>query len=74
MNDSLLTCLQCGNQFIIKADEREKLEARGFDLPKRCPECRRHKNRDTGIMSEAWDHKRKRKQSRKEKDFFDEGI
>lgn len=38
-----LVCIQCGNEFELSRLNLSKLAARGFDLPKRCPDCRRHK-------------------------------
>lgn len=70
--DRSMVCIQCGNQFIIKTHELEKLKARGFDYPKRCIDCRKHKTRNAGNSSEDGDYKRKRKQSREEEEFFGE--
>ena len=41
-----IACIQCGNEFELSNVDRSKLAARGFDLPKRCPDCRRNKSRD----------------------------
>ena len=72
--DKSINCMQCGNQFTITSHEQERLLSKGFDLPKRCPVCRKNKNRGANDTHEEWDLKRKRKQSRKGKDFFDDGI
>lgn len=40
-----LTCVQCGNDFEFSDTHRNKLDSRGFDAPKRCPVCRKHKNK-----------------------------
>ena len=72
--DKSANCMQCGNQFTITSDERERLLSKGFDLPKRCPVCRKNKNRGVSDTHEERDYKKKRKQSREGKDFFEDGI
>ena len=70
--DRSMICIQCGNQFVITAQEQERLKAHGFDYPKRCTDCRKHKPRNTGTSPQNGDYKRKRKQSREEEEFFGE--
>jgi hypothetical protein len=43
MEDLRLWCLQCGQSFTFPVKEQKKYSAQGFNHPKRCPECRRHK-------------------------------
>lgn len=33
-------CKSCGNPFSITFGEKESLERKGYDLPKRCKDCR----------------------------------
>ena len=40
-----ITCIQCDKEFEVSDADREKFASRGFDLPKRCPDCRRKKTR-----------------------------
>ena len=40
-----IVCIQCGDEFELTGTNREKLTLRGFDLPKRCPECRKKKSK-----------------------------
>jgi Zn finger protein HypA/HybF involved in hydrogenase expression len=40
MKDKVITCMQCQNEFVFSAAEQERFLARGFDFPKRCPQCR----------------------------------
>jgi hypothetical protein len=40
-----IVCIQCGDEFEVSGINREKLSDRGFDLPKRCPDCRRKKSK-----------------------------
>ena len=71
MEERSLICVQCGNQFVLSAREREKLLERGFDLPKRCPDCRRNKYRDFKDDSEERGQKKKKKHVRREKGYFE---
>ena len=47
MQDRIVFCFQCEKQFIITVKEQQRYDAMGFDYPKRCPECRRHKQKIT---------------------------
>jgi hypothetical protein len=35
-----LKCWECGNRFVFEASEQKYFAKRGWDDPKRCPECR----------------------------------
>ena len=61
MMDRSMICAQCGNQFILTSHEQEKLLARGFGLPRRCAECRKHKSKNRQEDHGDWDFRRKRK-------------
>ena len=53
MQDLHLQCLQCGQRFIFPVIEQQKYAAQGFDPPKRCPECRKHKTKfESAALSE----------------------
>lgn len=43
MKDQIRTCIQCESEFIVTVSEQERLRLKGFDIPKRCPACRKHK-------------------------------
>lgn len=74
MKNRSITCIQCGNQFILTINEQERLLARGFSFPKRCPECRKHKSHNARDEREEWDQMQKRKHSRREKNSFEEAM
>jgi len=38
--DTDLTCVECGQNFVFTVSEQEFYESRGFQNPKRCPTCR----------------------------------
>lgn len=38
-----MVCVDCGNTFEISAGEQEWYHAQGFQMPKRCSECRKNK-------------------------------
>jgi hypothetical protein len=40
-----IECVQCGKEFELSEKDLDQLAARGFDIPKRCPDCRRNKSR-----------------------------
>jgi DNA repair exonuclease SbcCD ATPase subunit len=39
-DDIVLNCRQCGKDFVFTKAEQEFYEEKGFDLPRRCKECR----------------------------------
>ena len=43
MGSIYLTCIQCDDDFEFSANEQKLYDDRGFDEPRRCPACRRHK-------------------------------
>lgn len=41
MEDKVLTCADCGKEFVWTAGEQEFYQEKGFtNVPKRCRECR----------------------------------
>jgi hypothetical protein len=58
-----MECVQCDAEFTMSEQEIERYEEMGFDLPRRCPQCRKHKIR----MSEDVPAGRK---SRDKKKFY----
>jgi hypothetical protein len=45
MKSIVENCVQCDELFEISVNEQERCERMGFDLPIRCPQCRKHKTR-----------------------------
>ena len=43
--DAKLKCKECGEQFTITTGEAKWYEEKGFELPKRCPNCRKSKRK-----------------------------
>lgn len=75
MKDKSLICIQCGNQFTLTSREQEKLLSRGFDLPKRCPDCRKRKFRQVQEdQHDEWSNKKKKKHPRRDKFYFEEEM
>ncbi len=60
MRDQIIHCIQCDNPFTFTVSEQKRVNSQGFDAPKRCPECRKHKQKS--VNSE----KRRRKRGRRE--------
>lgn len=38
--DRTLTCVECGSEFAFSADDQEFHQKKGYQDPKRCPNCR----------------------------------
>ncbi|MBC7248957.1 MAG: zinc-ribbon domain containing protein [Anaerolineae bacterium] len=50
--DKILTCRDCGAQFVFSAGEQEFFRQKGFENePTRCPDCRAAKRRRRGSQS-----------------------
>ena len=47
MKDVKITCKDCGKEFTVSEQEQKWYKDRDFDLPKRCPECRKAKRRSS---------------------------
>jgi hypothetical protein len=61
MNQTMtVTCIQCGRDFEFSASEQIEFAAKGFDPPKRCPDCRRKKGKsvDTRFQRDKKKHYR----------------
>lgn len=43
LNDITIECKDCGENFTVSAKEQEWYYDKGFELPKRCPRCRKNK-------------------------------
>ncbi len=46
--DRELTCGDCGQAFIFSAKDQEFFASKGFQDPKRCPDCRRARKDQRG--------------------------
>jgi DNA-directed RNA polymerase subunit RPC12/RpoP len=40
MEDRILVCADCGDDFVFTVGEQEFFEERGFSEPRRCKDCR----------------------------------
>lgn len=70
MKNLILTCIQCNTDFEFGVNEQKKYQQRGFDVPLRCPQCRKNKYRDND-RPERRKFRDKKKQHRYK---FDEQI
>lgn len=61
MEDELLYCQQCEDPFVFSAKEAERFERLGFDPPRRCPDCRKHKIKDTEATLKRGDRRSARR-------------
>ncbi|RMD92748.1 MAG: cytochrome C551 [Calditrichaeota bacterium] len=46
MEDKMIICEDCGEEFTFSADEQQFYAERGFQQPKRCKPCREKRKRD----------------------------
>jgi len=72
VKDQELFCVQCENIFIMTAGEKIRLLEKGFDIPKRCPDCRKRKHRYFEEEDEEWGKNKKKRNSRRERAYFRE--
>lgn len=48
VQDKVLTCKDCGMEFVFTAGEQEFYAEKGFqNLPARCPDCRRRRKNES---------------------------
>jgi len=66
MSDKTISCIQCGTSFVFTAQEQARFMARGFNMPKRCPECRKNKSKWAGLDNGRKEAGKKRSSHRKE--------
>lgn len=60
MEDRILDCIQCDESFIHSVKEQARHARHGFDPPRRCPACRRHKVRVDEIALGRQAHRKTR--------------
>jgi len=48
--DRELVCVECGKVFTFSAEDQEFHASRGYQDPKRCPECRQARRAATGAQ------------------------
>ncbi|MBN1847656.1 MAG: zinc-ribbon domain containing protein [Deltaproteobacteria bacterium] len=68
MKDDILYCIQCNKPFTLPHDERDKILERGFSLPRRCPDCRRHKAK-MREPDDRWKRKDQKRGDRRKRDY-----
>jgi hypothetical protein len=70
MKDRTLTCIQCGNEFVFSAEEHGRFLAQGFNMPRRCPDCRKKKAKWVEINDDRQEKgKKKHRHSRRKEDY-----
>lgn len=53
MTDHLIRCITCPSDFTLTDGEIEFYRAKGFVLPKRCPQCRAARRASRAAEAEA---------------------
>ena len=69
MESKIIQCIQCDNEFEFSVASQLEYEAKGYDEPKRCPECRKRKSKASSSNS---DEKRRNKKKRFHDRYDDE--
>jgi hypothetical protein len=64
METIVFECIQCQNEFEFTIAEQEYHAQMGFDAPKRCPYCRKHKSK---VKNNSHKDSRSRKQFERKK-------
>jgi Probable zinc-ribbon domain len=60
MRDQLIACVQCNSEFEFSEAEQEYYKNKGFNPPKRCPQCRKNKSRLADLAyKNSQNHKKK---------------
>ena len=67
MEDMVITCIQCENEFRFSIEAQQKFQLLGFDEPQRCPDCRKNKSK-TIYLPEKRRFKDKKRQHRQKDD------
>jgi hypothetical protein len=65
MEVKFITCIQCNAEFEFTVAKQIYYGERGFDVPKRCPVCRKHKSK-LNSASDKKGHNGKKKHQRRE--------
>jgi|APSaa5957512622_1039677.scaffolds.fasta_scaffold151078_1 hypothetical protein len=60
MGDLTIYCIQCDNPFTFTVADQKRLNLQGFNAPKRCPECRRNKQKSANSGNSRSNRGRKR--------------
>jgi hypothetical protein len=66
METKFITCVQCDAEFEFTVSEQRYYEERDFDVPKRCPVCRKHKTKLNKASDKKEPNSRKKHQRRGE--------
>lgn len=75
MKDRIIQCVQCDRTFVFTAAEQERFTSRGFDMPRRCQECRKHKSKVDNDSERNRNWLKKPKRTLQRHDFGnDEGV
>lgn len=58
MQDKILTCRDCGKEFVFTAGEQEFFAQKGFtNTPSRCPECRAARKASGGYSGGGYERR-----------------
>lgn len=49
LNEDIVKCKECGKYFLIQYNERLWYTQRDLSIPKRCPHCRKTRNKENNI-------------------------
>jgi len=69
MKSKYIECVQCREVFEFTPKEQERCHQMGFDEPRRCHQCRKHKSRDG--ESAGWKNAKGKKRQQRSRDSED---
>ncbi len=55
MEDKIIPCKDCGDDFVFSGGEQEFYNSKGFSAPQRCKDCRMKNKQSGGLGSEKKD-------------------
>lgn len=77
MESEWIVCVQCDDEFEFGMADQIRYARKGFETPKRCPTCRRHKTkliyldgrREEKNRKDVYRDKRENERERREKEY-----
>ena len=68
MQSEWIVCVQCDREFEYEISEQARHAEMGYDTPRRCPDCRKHKTRILSGWERKMNKSRQKKNQRRDED------
>lgn len=62
MENMIIGCIQCGAEFEFSIEDQLRHRKMNFDDPKRCPDCRKKKSKQSNVQDKRFNHRKKNNQ------------